>query len=110
MKLFSKKSSAHSHGHEIHEGMSNIGHDPFIDWLFILVMGSVVVIALVAAGFLSYKKVGNILSAPPTEATSSASSAIDPGMLAHVLKQYEVRAQERAEIIKAYKGPADPSL
>jgi hypothetical protein len=110
MALFNKKKSTRHHGHEIHEGMSNIGHDPFIDWLFILVMGCIVTIALVAAGLLSYQRVGRILSAPPTQATNSASSAIDPGMLQHVLEQYETRSQERTELMKTYKGPADPSL
>lgn len=110
MKIFSSKKNTAHHGHELHEGLSNVGHDPFLDWLFIIVIGVIVTGILVSAGLLSYRRVGSILSQPPSQATSTLSSAIDPAMLDHVLGQFESRAQERAELIKGYKGPLDPSL
>jgi hypothetical protein len=107
MKLIHKKPHT---GHEIHEGLSNVGHDPYIDWLLILVLGVLVTVALVAAGALSFMRVGETLSQVTTAATSTSSSVIDQGMLEHILGQYEARARERSDLIKGYKGPLDPSL
>lgn len=108
--IFSHKNNKAHHGHELHEGLSNVGHDPFLDWMFIIIIGTLVTCGLVAAGFLSYTRVGSILSQPAAKATSTQSSAIDPAMLDHILGQFEARATERAELIKGYKGPLDPSL
>ncbi|MES2216692.1 MAG: hypothetical protein V4481_05370 [Patescibacteria group bacterium] len=111
MKLFSQKThSARPHNkREVTERVRNLGHDPHIDWVLILLFATAVAVVLVVIGVYSYLNAEIELSKTPT-VVPIISKTLNPDMLKHVLGQYETYSQERAELIKAYKGPADPSL
>ncbi len=111
MKIFSKKTRPiHPRNkHEVTERVRNLGHDPHIDWVLILLFSTTAAVVLVVIGAYSYLNAEIELSKTSTVIPITAKS-LNPDMLKHVLGQYEKRAQERTELIKAYKGPADPSL
>ncbi len=91
------------------ERIRNLGHDPHIDWVLILLFSTIVTAVLVANGFFSYLNTGAALSQAPV-ITPITLKTINAEMLRGVLEQFDVRARERAELIKSYKGPADPTL
>jgi hypothetical protein len=108
--FYHKPHPGHTHKtHEMLERLSNIGHDPYIDWVLILITATILTAVLVVAGFFAYTRVGFILSQPSANPPSS-SAKIDPAMLTHVLGQFAERARERNDLAKNYQGPADPSL
>jgi hypothetical protein len=103
-----KTSPHHLTAHDVKETLSNLGHEPHMDWVIILAIGVIICGVLVANGYFAFVRVGNILSQAPAH-TSSSVVNVDPAMLRHVLDQFESRDRERQELIKTYRGPADPS-
>ncbi len=103
-----KNKSAQNDPGEMREAFRNIGHEPHIDWALILIIFIVICGALVANGYLSFVRVGSILSQSTTN-EGPQHAAIDAASLTQILDQFQARDRERQDLIKTYKGPTDPA-
>ncbi len=90
--------------------LHQIQRSPFIDWLIILAVGTVIAVILVGVGVSVYLDTGTRLSAPPSNAPRSAALPLNNAVLQKVLTKFDGREAERADIIRSYSAPSDPSL
>lgn len=90
--------------------MHVIVNDPFLDWMIIIVLAFVTVIALVALGAYVYVGTAARLSAAPPTVPRIDMSRINTKALGDVLEEFDGRAAERALPAKAFIAPKDPSL
>lgn len=113
MKIFSNKNKtpkpATLKKRTLLENLGNLGHDPYIDWVLIVIFSLIISVILVAVGVLSYLDVGERL-VQKSKLPTAPVKTIDGKMVDYVVDTFDKRAEERAGLDKGYVAPADPSL
>jgi hypothetical protein len=90
---------------------SQVGNEPFVDWLLIICASSALAAVLVVLGGYLYFDTTDQLAAPgQVSSGSQAAVHFDAKKLSAVIDVFDVRAEERVMLGKAYNGPRDPSL
>jgi len=113
MFSFSKKSSTGSKRAQpgYIKYVNLIGSDAFADWVIILSVSCVVMLALIGMGSYVYVDTQDQLSAQANiSLTSTAASRFDAKKLKEIISTFDARASERVLLGKGYIGPSDPSL
>ena len=113
MKLFKfKSSSKHKESTTGRGFFRRIAHDAFVDWTLSIVVSLVLAAALSAVGVMSYLDMDAQIAAKTSASASksAAAASVDTRTLDAVLKQFGDRATLRADLLRGYSGPGDPSL
>ena len=86
-----------------------IGRDPFMDWPLIVVAWFLLSVVLAGSSVVKYLNINQEISTP-AQITTSTIPTFDRELLNKVIHEFDSRASERADLIKIYNGPTDPSL
>ena len=82
-----------------------ISLDPFVDWIFMLLVGLAVVGILIVIGVSSYVSVGQATSSVPDQGVITPHLPINATTLGNVVKQFNPKTSDSSNTI-----PGDPSL
>jgi len=89
--------------------LSRIFHDPYLDWMVMLLVTLFTAICFIAVGFFVYSETTIKLSSDPH--VPAPNLMFDTDLLSSTLKKYNERAAQYDLLMKrGYIGPADPSL
>lgn len=90
--------------------VKEIGREPHIDWIVILVVSIIIALGLAFTGFYLYNAVesGNI-KGDETKRPASFTK-LNEEAIATVLDRFEKREEVSEKARKGYTGPTDPSL
>jgi hypothetical protein len=109
MKFFNfKKKKAQTIGHR--SVLSRVGRDPRIDWVLIVAISCILTVVLVFVGVEKYSNFDGSLQKKISTTDSKVSASIDTKSLDAVLERFDKKASDRAEALRGYSGPADPSI
>lgn len=94
----------------VYGSIREIGRNPFVDWLTILLIGFICTAGLIYGGFLLYEKVIDSGSQGSTAAKKSVSKIFDKKELQSIIKLFDLKAEIQAQIKKGFGTVKDPSL
>jgi hypothetical protein len=107
LKPFPKK-----HIHDVTSGRSllhRFSRDAFTDWTVIFILSFGLAIFLIGLGASTYLNLEQSLADRETMAKTSSTITIDTKSLDAILNDFDARAAARADLLRGYSGPADPS-
>ncbi|MFA6458914.1 MAG: hypothetical protein WCV79_00745 [Candidatus Paceibacterota bacterium] len=87
-----------------------IFRDPYIDWSIAIVISIVVVVSLVLASYFVFVKSASLDKGSSSAVGASKKTLLDESKLDQVLRDYDARAADRAQLERGYSGVGDPSL
>ncbi len=87
-----------------------IGRNAFVDWLFILIVNTIIAICLIIGGYYLYWQIssGNFKSQEVVQKTDE--NIFDQKGLQDVTDLFRGREDMSRQAKMGYRGPADPSL
>lgn len=89
---------------------AGIGSDPYVDWSLIVASATLIVIALIYAGYAAYATVGDRLATGASIVSARINAGFDMSNLSK-LSADRVRADAaRAAALQGYSGPSDPAI
>ncbi len=104
----------HPHHNLLHQPHDSIRHrianDPYLDWLIMVVVASVMSLVCIGVGLISYQSVRRQLGAPVDASAQQPRALFDRQSLDRALREFGARADEQSSLLKGYAGVADPSL
>ncbi len=106
MNLFKKR---HRENEPHDYFIKKIGKDPHVDWALIVSIGFVLCIVLVSVGFMKFKNIESRFEQNITP-KNKIDDVIDVKALDKVLLEYDKRSDLRADLLRQYVGPKDPSI
>jgi hypothetical protein len=90
-----------------------ISRDPFVDWIFMLIVAIAIVAILTIFGVSAYVDVGVAMTKTPDQGSAQLKKPIDQGSLDSFIKTMKLRAGKTASVINNTGDvhiPRDPSL
>ena len=90
--------------------LRRIGREPFIDWVLMLTVSSILVIILVWMSYFKYIDFNNSLNEQISVTHPKSENLIDTKALDNILEMYNSRARTMDMLRRGYAGPGDPSL
>ena len=109
MKLFTRH-QAPTHKRPQDSFGHRILNDPYLDWLFMLIITLIAASACVTVGFMRYSMVQERLDEISVIVPKTPEQIFDSSTLQQVLNDFGHRATERDRIKKGYSDVSDPSL
>jgi hypothetical protein len=90
--------------------LKEIGRDPQVDWILILIISIVVAVSLAFTGLSLYNAVtqGTIVTAEPKK--SAAFAKLNEKSISTVLDLYSARKAASSKALAGYTGAPDPSI
>ncbi len=90
--------------------MHRVSNDPFLDWLILIIIASILSVLAIGSGFLVYNDTQTRLDTPAAADPSTRQVLFDADALSRTLRDFNIRAEEQRSLMKGYTGVADPSL
>lgn len=109
MKFFNKKYDSVPNL-SVYSSIREIGRNPFVDWLLILIISSICTVVSVYGGVFLYKEVaiGNMQNSTSTK--KSVSKIFDKKELNSIIKLSDLKSEIQAQVKKGFGTVKDPSL
>jgi hypothetical protein len=90
--------------------LERIGRDVYIDWVLSVIVSALVAGTLVFLGLREKSLFISNLSSETKKVSPKDTSNIDTKTLDSVLNRYNEKALRKADLIRSFSGPPDPSL
>ncbi|MEK7609866.1 MAG: hypothetical protein AAB470_01965 [Patescibacteria group bacterium] len=84
--------------------------DPYLGWLLLIVISSIVSGVFVVLGYIAYSKISDRLSRPESSSEFKSNTIFNSNSLSKILKEFNNRGTERTNIIQGSARMSDPSL
>jgi hypothetical protein len=105
MNLYFKIQKLLTVGH-IREG----GRNPFVDWMAILIVSTLVSIAMISGGIYLYNQVVNGEISSKEKASERKLVTFDTKNLNYFIEKFNTKLEISDSVKREYKGKADPSI
>lgn len=94
----------------VFESLREIGRNPFVDWMIILLISATVAVLMTLGGINLYIRVasGDIRSSDA--ANSSSVKIFNKKDLTETISQFDMKKTLELQVKRGYSGPSDPAI
>lgn len=107
--LFTKKYMKVPHVHSSNV-FKEIGRNAYVDWLFILIITTLVAIVLMAGGGYLYWQISTGNFATGSDVVKKDEKIFDQKQLENIINKFQAKEDNSKQTKTGYRGPSDPGL